>query len=160
MPSTWLATDKETVDFVFRHPDLFSSAPGMTQIGNVRPLIPLEVDPPDHRRCRHVLEPTLRRQINELIDGFIHRGEAELLSEFFIPYPAQVFLTMYGLPMEDGDLFIRWKDIFIREAHVDPAAAAPRPPFWMAETTDIGRLRYPDGRVRGNRAGCGTSRTG
>src|SRR6188508_1138420 len=102
MPSTWLATDKETVDFVFRHPDLFSSAPGMTSIGNVRPLIPLEVDPPDHRRYRRVLdpffappklrvlEPALRRQINEFIDGFIDRGEAELLSEFFIPYPAQV----------------------------------------------------------------------
>jgi cytochrome P450 len=135
MPSTWLATDKETVDFVFRHPDLFSSAPGMTSIGNVRPLIPLEVDPPDHRRYRRVLdpffappklrvlEPALRRQINEFIDGFIDRGEAELLSEFFIPYPAQVFLTMYGLPMQDRDRFLRWKDIFIREAHVDPQAA-------------------------------------
>ncbi len=122
----WVATDRETVDFVFRHPELFSSAAGTGHLGTTRPLIPLEIDPPDHIQYRRlldpffsptrlrVLEPSLRAQINEFIDGFVDRGSAELLSEFFIPYPTQVFLTMYGLPLEDRPLFLRWKDDMIR----------------------------------------------
>ena len=85
LPADWVATDQETVEFVFRHPDDFSSSPGKTVLGNTRPLIPLEIDPPDHVRYRKLLdpffapgklrplEPVLRRQINEFIDQFIER---------------------------------------------------------------------------------------
>ncbi len=131
----YLATDRETISFVFRNPQVFSSAFNKSQLGNHRPLIPLEIDPPDHHRYRllldpffspnrlRALEPALRRQVNEFIDGFIHRGSAELLEEFFVPYPTQVFLTMYGLPLEDRARFLVWKDDIIRGGLADPEIA-------------------------------------
>jgi len=134
VPADWVATDHATVEHVFRHPEDFSSSPGKTQLGNARPIIPLEVDPPEHVRYRKLLdpffapqklrplEPELRRQINSFIDGFIDRGSAELLSEMFVPYPTQVFLTLYGLPLEDRPMFLRWKDDMIRTSLVDPEA--------------------------------------
>jgi cytochrome P450 len=134
--SRWLATSWDSVSFVLRHPDLFSSAStsGHSQMGSARPLIPLEIDPPEHHRYRTVLdpffspnnlrplEPLLRKQINSFIDSFIDRGSVDLLSEFFVPYPTQVFLTLYGLPLEDGPTFLRWKDDMIRSSILDPAA--------------------------------------
>jgi len=121
----WIATSREAVDFVFRRADLFSSALTRADLGNVRPLIPLEIDPPDHVRYRRLLdpffapkqlaglEPSLRSQINEFIDSFIDTGAVDIRTEFFVPYPTGVFLTMYGLPLEDRPTFLRWKDAMI-----------------------------------------------
>ncbi|MCU1345443.1 MAG: cytochrome [Acidimicrobiia bacterium] len=130
----WIATDRETITYIFRHPELFSSARTSTQLGNTRPTIPLEVDPPEHHRYRRLLDPffspnklrplesALRDQINDFIDGFIDKGSVDLLEEFFVPYPTQVFLTMYGLPLEDRPTFLRWKDAMIRGSMLDPEA--------------------------------------
>ena len=57
-------------------------------LGQSVPLIPLQVDPPDHRKYRrlldpifaprrmNVLEPEITRMVNELIDGFIDGASA------------------------------------------------------------------------------------
>lgn len=130
----WLATDWDTISAVFRNHAVFSSANTETQMGNSRPLIPLEVDPPDHVRYRRILDPffspnrlrpleqALREQINVFIDGFIANGTTDLLNEFFIPYPTQVFLTMYGLPLADRPIFLAWKEAMIRGALLEPEA--------------------------------------
>jgi cytochrome P450 len=131
----WIATDRATIAEVFRDPGTFSSAGTTTHLGNTRPMIPLEIDPPEHLRYRKLLdpffspnllrkiEPELRRQVNDFIDSFIDRGSVDLLGEFFIPYPTQVFLTMYGLPLADRDRFLFWKDEAIRTGLTDPEAA-------------------------------------
>jgi cytochrome P450 len=36
------------------------------------------------------------------------------MQDVAVPYPAQVFLTLFGLPLEDRDRFIAWKDAVIR----------------------------------------------
>ena len=47
---------REVSDFVLRHHELFSSAVDMP-LGNVRPLIPLNIDPPKHATYRKILDP-------------------------------------------------------------------------------------------------------
>ena len=47
---------REVTDFVLRHHELFSSAVDMP-LGNVRPLIPLNIDPPKHATYRKILDP-------------------------------------------------------------------------------------------------------
>ena len=42
---------------VLHHPEVFSSGPEAVQIGQVRPLIPLQIDPPDHKNFRKLLDP-------------------------------------------------------------------------------------------------------
>ena len=42
---------------VLRSPDVFSSRFDAVHIGQVRPLIPLQIDPPDHAKYRKLLDP-------------------------------------------------------------------------------------------------------
>jgi cytochrome P450 len=116
------------VDHTLRNPLLYSSrfGEGMGGLGNDRPLIPLQIDPPDHKKYRVLLDPVFApRQmarlegevaalVNSLMDGFIERGTCEFMSEFAVPLPCTVFLRLMGLPLEDLDLFLRIKDGIIR----------------------------------------------
>ena len=52
-------TRHEDVEYVLRNPQLFSSQFGEATggIGNDRPLIPLQIDPPHHKKYRVLLDP-------------------------------------------------------------------------------------------------------
>lgn len=116
----------EDVEFALRNADVFSSDMEAVSIGNVRPLIPLQVNPPEHVKYRRLLDPLfapkqvarleadVRKLSNQLIDDFIHTGECEFNSAFAIPLPCTVFLRLLGLPLEDLELFLEMKDNIIR----------------------------------------------
>jgi cytochrome P450 len=116
----------EDVEFALRNADVFSSDMEAVSIGNVRPLIPLQVNPPEHVKYRRLLDPLfapkqvalleadVRKLSNQLIDDFIDAGECEFNSAFAIPLPCTVFLRLLGLPLEDLDLFLEMKDNIIR----------------------------------------------
>ncbi len=120
----------EDVQYALRRWELFSSK-GVVEIGNVRPLIPLGVDPPDHVKYRRLLDPLfaprqvarlegdVRLLVNELIDDFIADGEVEFNRAFAIPLPCTVFLRLLGLPLEDLDVFLEFKDNIIRPGGAD-----------------------------------------
>jgi cytochrome P450 len=83
-------------------------------------MIPVAVDPPEHAHFRQALAPffapraiasaeeELRRQVGELIDAFLPRGEAEIVRDLARPFPVQVFLTLFGLPLDDRDRLLNW----------------------------------------------------
>jgi cytochrome P450 len=114
-------------DEVLRHPDVWSSGQGANQFGG-RPLIPLQIDPPDHARYRRLLdpvfapkrigllEPEVVSRTGELIDRFANRGSCDFSVEFSIPLPTAIFLGILGLPMEDLEQFLTMKDNLIRPA--------------------------------------------
>jgi cytochrome P450 len=116
----------DDVMHALRHPELFSSNMDAIDIGNIRPLIPLQIDPPDHVKFRRLLdplfspkevaklEPEVRRLVNELIDDFEAAGECEFSEQFAIPLPCTVFLALLGLPLADLELFLRFKNGIIR----------------------------------------------
>jgi len=116
----WYLTSREAVHFAHRHPELFSSARAFDSLGSPVPLVPIASDPPDHVRYRRTLDPMLaprvinrmedelRQQVNELIDGFAERGSCEVIGDLAKPFPTQVILTLFGLPLEDRDRFFSW----------------------------------------------------
>ena len=53
---TLIACSRSLVDETLRDAEVFSSADLVDQ-GNIRPLIPLAIDPPDHKRYRRLLDP-------------------------------------------------------------------------------------------------------
>jgi cytochrome P450 len=57
--------------------------------------------------------PSLQQQAVGLIDPIAAKGECEVMADIAIPYPSQVFLTLFGLPLEDRDRLIAWKDAVI-----------------------------------------------
>ena len=107
----WI-TRYEDVMWAFKHPEVFSSQ-DVVKIGNEVPLIPLSVDPPDHAKYRRLLdpqfsprkmaelEPEMRKLVNEIIDGFIDRGECDFHEDFATPLPSTFFLALMGLPQSD-----------------------------------------------------------
>jgi cytochrome P450 len=118
-------TDSDAIFQALRTPNVFSSALSFQSLGNPIPLIPISIDPPAHARYRKMLdpffnpkklaemEPALREQISAIIDGFAADGAVDLVDQLAIPYPTQVFLTLLGLPLEDRDTFIGWKDAIL-----------------------------------------------
>jgi len=125
-----LLSRKEEVDQALRHPEIFSSNMDAVDLKNKRPMIPLQIDPPEHKKFRKLLDPLFSPHkmspmddevsdlVNRLIDGFIDRGEVDFAKEFSVPFPSQVFLTLLGLPMEELDRFLTMKDGIIRPDHV------------------------------------------
>ena len=120
------------VVWALRHPEIFSSEMDMqVMLGTKRPMIPQQIDPPRQTRYRKILdlrfsrprmqalEPELRRHAQQLIDGFVERGECEFDQEFAVPLPCAAFLTLMGLPQEELDLFVELKNGIIRPP-VDP----------------------------------------
>lgn len=120
-----MVTSREAVDEVLRHPELFSSAHA-ADLQNLRPLIPLQIDPPDHKKFRKLLDPLfapqrmklleddVARLVHERIDAFGDRREVDFATEFSVPLPSQIFLTMFGLPLDDLPSFLAMKDGIIR----------------------------------------------
>lgn len=114
------------IEMALKHTELFSSNMDAVDLGNVRPLIPLQIDPPEHAKYRRVLDPLFapremaRREprvtelVNAMIDGFAGRGECDFHAEFAVPLPCTVFLQLLGLPLGDLEQFLVWKDGVIR----------------------------------------------
>ena len=125
---TVIVTRYDDVQATLRNAKVFSSrfGDGMGGLGNDRPMIPLQIDPPEHKKYRKLLDPYLEPRkmarletevvdlVNQLIDRFEATGSCEFLEEFAVPLPCTVFLRLLGLPLEDLDLFLRIKEGIIR----------------------------------------------
>jgi len=121
----YVITSSEAAEFVLKHPELFSSQRAFDAAGSPLPMVPIAFDPPEHTRYRRVLQPffspretafwrpMVRELAGELIDGFSSRGECDLVAELAVPLPAHVFLTLFGLPLQDQDRLIAWKEALL-----------------------------------------------
>ena len=115
----------DLVTQVLRKPEIFASGLAM-DLNTERQLIPLMIDPPAHRKYRKILDPLFTPHrirpleapvttlANELIDGLVGEEEIDFVSRFSVPFPSQVFLTLFGLPLQQLSQFLVWKDGAIR----------------------------------------------
>ena len=108
---------------------------GGESMGSDRPLIPLNIDGPEHTKYRRLLdplfapkrvatfEPVVRALADELIDAFIDDGQVELFTSFCDPLPSRVFLGILGLPQDDVTFLQEFKEAAIRPRGATPEAA-------------------------------------
>jgi cytochrome P450 len=87
----------------------------------------LRHDPPDHTRLRKAVQPAfspgrvtrLRTRIQqtcgELIDGFVSKGNAELIADFAFPLPMIVICDLLGLPKSQRAELIEITEVFFAE---------------------------------------------
>ena len=66
----------------------------------------------------------MRGLANDLIDGFAGDGRVELYNTFCEPLPSMVFLTLLGLPLDDLDFLIWFKNGIIRPTDDDHRVTA------------------------------------
>jgi cytochrome P450 len=137
----WIFTTHRDVQYVYKHPELFSSFPNpipAEAMGSVRPLIPVESDPPQHTAYRQLLAPmfapreisrhesAIRAACNRLIDAFIDDGHCEFIESFARRLPPIVFTAMMGWPAEDAPLFLHWTDDIMNPTGTEEEIAAKR----------------------------------
>src|SRR5690606_8035037 len=113
--NAWMLTKHEDCFYMLRHPEIFTTqgaTPFPRDPDNYFHLIPLEIDPPLHRKYRAIIDPMFTPQAvaklegyivrlaNELIDRFIDKRECEFTTDFGRPLPVSVFLDLVGLPQD------------------------------------------------------------
>lgn len=124
-PSAVVALHEDVLT-VLRTPEVFSSNAEAVHIGQIRPLIPLQIDPPDHSKFRKLLDPlfapkriapleaSTRALVNGLIDQVVDQGGCNFHAAVAEPLPSTVFLQLLGLPVSRAKEFIALKDGIIR----------------------------------------------
>jgi cytochrome P450 len=120
-----IVSARREVAEVLRDAATYSSALA-PRLGIEQLLAPLEIDPPAHNVFRAALEPLfsparvveLTKMMTclagELIDGFADEPEIDFAAQFSVPFPAQVLLTLLGLPLDDLAWLLDLKDGVIR----------------------------------------------
>jgi cytochrome P450 len=116
----WVLTDPDAIREAFQRTDLFSSSSEVASEPNPKyTFIPTNIDPPEHVKYRHILNPRFspgavgrladptERHCRSIIEGFRDRGSCEFISEFASVYPTRVFMSSLGLPVEDTPIFVR-----------------------------------------------------
>lgn len=133
----WALTRYDDVHQAASDPTTFSSAihgitiPHMGAEG-APPMIPIEVDPPQHLKYRRLTlqlftpgylerweEPT-RRIVNDLLDQFQSTGKADFADDLCVPVPLTIITLMMGVPMEDRDKFKDWSVKLVQLHHISP----------------------------------------
>lgn len=132
--SYWAITKRDDLDFVSKHPELFSSSENLAHpqpggddpegVEIMRQLI-INMDPPDHIKYRRVvrnaftgkavdaLEPMMRQYAKEIIDNVAKKGECEFVSEVAAEMPLFVICALMEMPSDDRKKFSDLVDIMI-----------------------------------------------
>jgi cytochrome P450 len=131
IPDLMLSYNSDATEFVLRHHEIFSTGFDMS-LGNTRPILPLNVDPPKHSKYRKLLdplftprrmealEPFVSRRVNDLIDTFVDQGECNFTEEFAELFPTTVFLDLLGLPQSDLLKLLRFRDGILHPERINP----------------------------------------
>lgn len=122
----WIVTQYREIQEVLRDPETFSSYPNnLVTDESFGKFIPVEIDPPDHTGYRQAMQPlfspgrmkeleaSIRIVVNELIDKFESRGEAEFIGEFAHELPTRVFLALMNWPLEDAEVFTEATNVML-----------------------------------------------
>ncbi len=125
MNGHYYLTRREDVLAALHDPKVFSARLALQPPGSPLPVVPLAFDPPEHTRYRRILEPCfspqalsesrplLQRHAAEMIGVLAGQNECDAMTNFARLYPFQVFMDLYGLPLEDRDRVIGWKDAVV-----------------------------------------------
>jgi len=106
---------------VLKDSETYSSIIYEAVMGSVMGRTILQMDEPEHRVARALVSPAFRSKmlarweeglvrgvVNELIDAFAERGQADLVRELTFNFPVQVIARILGLPRSDYPRFQRW----------------------------------------------------
>jgi len=129
----WVLTKLDDVFYASRHPDVFSSNPGIT-INDQNPEVAeyfgsmIVLDDPRHQRLRSIvsraftpkvvarIEASVRERAHRLVASMIANhpdGEADLVSELAGPLPLQVICDMMGIPEDDHQRVFHWTNVIL-----------------------------------------------
>jgi cytochrome P450 len=119
---TWMLTRAADMRVVLQDARTFSSNRQFFSplVGGTWPLIPLEIDPPDHARFRSLINPLfapkrmnlmiggIRERAASMIEELKPRGSCNFMDEFAFPFAVGIFLQFLGIGTERLPEFVQW----------------------------------------------------
>lgn len=159
----WVLTRHADIRAVLRDTDNFSSRhTSIPPAGWPRPLMPVELDPPDHNRYRALLArcvngkagttiaTALETESARLVERLAPRGECDLVLDFARPLQNALFAALFDVPEEETQACARWAGDLLQDAYPERRASATKE--FMAY---VGRAieEYSTGARRGDGSG-------
>ena len=129
----WALTRHDDVFYASRHPEVFSSALGIT-VGDQTPELNeyfgsmIAMDDPRHTRLRNIvrsaftprvlamIEDSVRQRARRLVETMVAThpdGHGEFVSELAGPLPLQIICDMMGIPEEDHQRVFHWTNVIL-----------------------------------------------
>jgi cholest-4-en-3-one 26-monooxygenase len=169
-PGFWVITKYEDLKFASKHPEIFSSSAGGTNIHTppdeempgLRALM-LNMDPPQHVKYRRLvnrgftprmiqkLEPHIRDMAVRIIDNVAERGECDFVADIAAELPLLVICEMMGVPLEDrkqiydlSNIMIGFDDPEFQHSREDAKAAGTEMFLYAAKLAERARERPAD----------------
>lgn len=132
-PGHWAVTRYDDVFQASRHPEIFSSASGITIGDQTAELAEyfgsmIVMDDPRHTRLRNIvrsaftprvvalIEDSVRDRARRLVADMVARnpdGNAELVTELAGPLPLQIICDMMGIPEPDHQRIFHWTNVIL-----------------------------------------------
>jgi cholest-4-en-3-one 26-monooxygenase len=128
----WAITKYEDVVHISRHPQLFSSALGGTNISDLPPdelttirLMMLNMDPPQHVKLRRLvksgftpkviegMQPFIESAVAKCIDAVIDRSAYDFVESISSEIPLVLICDILGVPQEDRRKIFDWSNSLI-----------------------------------------------
>jgi cytochrome P450 len=135
----WIVTRAAVARDMLRQPEHFSSRSEFNPARRFEPpLLPMQVDPPDHGEYRRIIntilspsavgemEDDIRGLAREIIDDIHPRGRCDFIPEVAQRFPVTVFLRMAGAPLEDRHRLVKFADGYARSPSFDDRVTAVR----------------------------------
>lgn len=129
----WVSTRGEDFKHFVGNADYYSSSinvvPRDRNFGV--PVIPLNLDPPEHTKYRALFTSTFspknvipmgesaRKLSIDLIDSFYQKGQCEFQSEFAYRLPIAIFMNIVGIPGSERPRLLPLADAVVRPANPD-----------------------------------------
>ncbi len=125
----WVVTRHALQEEILLDSERFSShlSIGFSRlIGDDWPLVPLELDPPEHALYRKLIAPwfsmakaramqdEIRILAVQLLDVLANTQKCDFMDSFGRPYPVTVFMRMMDLPMAEMPTFLGWAEDLLR----------------------------------------------
>ncbi|WP_313901323.1 cytochrome P450 [Mycobacterium sp. SMC-8] len=129
----WALTRHEDVFFASRHPEIFSSALGIT-VGDQTPELAeyfgsmIAMDDPRHTRLRNIvrsaftprvlalIEDSVRQRARSLVEDMVAAhpdGRGDIVAELAGPLPLQIICDMMGIPEKDHQKVFHWTNVIL-----------------------------------------------
>ncbi|BCI53368.1 linalool 8-monooxygenase [Mycolicibacterium litorale] len=129
----WAVTRYDDVFYASRHPEIFSSASGIT-IGDQTPELNeyfgsmIAMDDPRHSRLRNIVrsaftprvlarvEDAVRERARRLVAEMVARhpdGDGDIVTDFAGPLPLQIICDMMGIPEDDHQRVFHWTNVIL-----------------------------------------------
>ena len=129
----WLVTGRDEIDYISKHPQLFSSEARTAladehspeDVQNIHRHMTINMDPPRQLKSRKIVRATFtpkavdsyeqrfREHAKNIVDRVASRGECEFVEEVAAELPLLAILELCGIPAEDRKDFFEWTNAMI-----------------------------------------------